>query len=64
MMNWTDAWWQARQSWAYFRHAYRCGWNLYTDVTDIADGWTQHGFSVAYAVVQAAPHTRATSIRG
>ena len=64
MMNWTEAWWQARQSWAYFRHAYRCGWNLYADVAEVADAWAQRSYAVAYTVVQVTPRPRTFSSRG
>jgi hypothetical protein len=55
MINWIQAWWQVRQSWSYLRHAYRCGLNLYDDVTNT---WSKGGYAAAYAVAQVKPRTR------
>jgi hypothetical protein len=55
MVNWMQAWWQVRQTWSFFRHAYRCGLSLYDDV---ADAWSHRGYAMAYAVAQARPRAR------
>jgi hypothetical protein len=56
MVNWIQAWWQLRQSWSFLRHAYRCGWSLYDNVTD---AWSsQRHFAMAYAAAQVTPRAR------
>jgi len=51
-MDWLQAWWQLRQTWTFFHHAYWCGWSLYSGV---AGAWSQRSYAVAYAVAQASP---------
>ena len=56
MVNWMQAWWQVRQSWSFLHHAYRCGYRLHADVAaDVADGWSQRRYAIAYAVAQVTP---------
>jgi len=54
MMDWMETLWLLRQTWTFFRHAYWCGWSLYSEVND---AWSHRGLAVAYAVAQASPVT-------
>jgi len=58
MVNWFQAWFQVRQSWAFMHHAYRCGWNLYDGA---ADAWSQRSYAMAYAVSQVTPRAHPLS---
>ncbi len=57
MVNWMQAWWQARQSWSFVYHAYcyTLQHSANVDYADVIDAWSHRCYAMAYAVAQVTP---------